>query len=63
MAVWPVVETVQADGVCAQVLAPAPGLDAGAAAEAERIGRVIAERQGEIDPVDEGMEYEEDSWT
>ena len=25
--------------------------------------RVIAERQGEIDPVDEGMEYEEDSWT
>ena len=25
--------------------------------------RVLAERQGEIDPVDEGMEYEEDSWT
>ena len=46
VAVWPVVETVQADGVCAQVLAPAPGLDAGAAAEAERIGRVIAERFG-----------------
>ena len=35
-----------ADGVCAQVLAPAPGLDARAAAEAERIGRVIAERFG-----------------
>ena len=46
VAVWPVVETVQADGVCAQVLAPAPGLDARAAAEAERIGRVIAERFG-----------------
>ena len=46
VAVWPVVETVQADGVCAQVLAPAPGLGAGAAAEAERIGRVIAERFG-----------------
>lgn len=46
VAVWPVVETVQADGVCAQVLAPAPGLDAGAAAGAERIGRVIAERFG-----------------
>ena len=27
VAVWPVVETVQRDGVCAEVLAPAPGLD------------------------------------
>ncbi|MER7073823.1 5-(carboxyamino)imidazole ribonucleotide synthase [Terrabacter sp. NPDC000476] len=26
-AVWPVVETVQTDGVCTEVLAPAPGLD------------------------------------
>ena len=26
VAVWPVVETVQRDGVCAEVLAPAPGL-------------------------------------
>ena len=26
-AAWPVVETVQADGQCVQVLAPAPGLD------------------------------------
>jgi 5-(carboxyamino)imidazole ribonucleotide synthase len=25
--VWPVVETVQVDGVCSEVLAPAPGLD------------------------------------
>lgn len=25
--VWPVVETVQADGVCSEVVAPAPGLD------------------------------------
>nr|WP_155859597.1 5-(carboxyamino)imidazole ribonucleotide synthase [Cellulomonas sp. KRMCY2] len=25
--VWPVVETVQADGVCSEVIAPAPGLD------------------------------------
>ncbi len=25
--VWPVAETVQADGVCAEVIAPAPGLD------------------------------------
>ena len=43
---WPVVETVQAGGVCAEVLAPAPGLDADAAARAERIGRTIAERFG-----------------
>ena len=26
-AAWPVVETVQSDGICTQVLAPAPGLD------------------------------------
>jgi 5-(carboxyamino)imidazole ribonucleotide synthase len=26
-AAWPVVETVQADGICTEVLAPAPGLD------------------------------------
>ena len=27
IAVWPVVQTVQVDGVCAEVIAPAPGLD------------------------------------
>ena len=27
VAVWPVVQTVQVDGVCAEVIAPAPGLD------------------------------------
>ncbi len=32
-AAWPVVETVQTDGICTQVLAPAPGLDPGLAAE------------------------------
>ena len=32
IAVWPVVETVQADGIYSEVLAPAPGLDAAAAA-------------------------------
>lgn len=46
VAVWPVVETVQADGICSEVLAPAPGLDPAAAAEAERIGRTVAERFG-----------------
>jgi 5-(carboxyamino)imidazole ribonucleotide synthase len=40
---WPVVETIQRHGVCAEVLAPAPGLDPGLAAEAERIARTIAE--------------------
>ncbi|MEJ3656033.1 5-(carboxyamino)imidazole ribonucleotide synthase [Actinomycetes bacterium KLBMP 9759] len=43
-AAWPVVETVQEDGQCVQVLAPAPGLDAEAAAGAQRLAlRVAAE--------------------
>ncbi len=33
-AAWPVVETVQVDGVCREVVAPAPGLHAGVAASA-----------------------------
>jgi 5-(carboxyamino)imidazole ribonucleotide synthase len=42
LAAWPVVETIQRDGVCAEVLAPAP--DAGAlAAEARRIAETVAE--------------------
>lgn len=40
---WPVVETVQEDGVCAEVLAPAPGAGAETIRRAERIGRAIAE--------------------
>ncbi|GAA4421675.1 5-(carboxyamino)imidazole ribonucleotide synthase [Georgenia halophila] len=39
---WPVVQTVQQDGVCFEVLAPAPGLDAATAARAEEIGERIA---------------------
>jgi 5-(carboxyamino)imidazole ribonucleotide synthase len=39
LAVWPVVETVQRDGVCAEVTAPAPGPDVAVAAE---IGERIA---------------------
>ena len=43
-ATWPVVETVQADGQCVQVLAPAPGLSDERAAEAQRLAlRVAAE--------------------
>ncbi len=40
---WPVVETVQRDGICAEVLAPAPGLDPARAAEAVAVGERIAE--------------------
>ncbi|HZI97910.1 MAG TPA: 5-(carboxyamino)imidazole ribonucleotide synthase [Actinomycetales bacterium] len=41
-AAWPVVETVQVDGVCREVVAPAPGLDDERAAEATGAGLRIA---------------------
>jgi 5-(carboxyamino)imidazole ribonucleotide synthase len=41
--VWPVVETVQTNGVCTEVLAPAPGIDPRLAAEAQTIARSVAE--------------------
>ncbi|WP_136313950.1 5-(carboxyamino)imidazole ribonucleotide synthase [Actinomyces procaprae] len=44
VAVWPVIESVQAGGICVEAVAPAPGLDAAAARQAEQIGRTIAER-------------------
>ena len=40
-AAWPLVETIQRDGVCAEVLAPAPDGDA-VAAEALRIAETVA---------------------
>ncbi|GAB3146813.1 5-(carboxyamino)imidazole ribonucleotide synthase [Microbacterium neimengense] len=43
---YPVVETVQRDGVCAEVVAPAPGAQGRLSAEAERIGVAIAEGLG-----------------
>ncbi|TDE59996.1 5-(carboxyamino)imidazole ribonucleotide synthase [Nonomuraea mesophila] len=43
---YPVVETVQQDGVCVEVLAPAPGLDPEDAAQAQRIGLKIAHELG-----------------
>ncbi|OZB85613.1 5-(carboxyamino)imidazole ribonucleotide synthase [Microbacterium sp. 13-71-7] len=43
---YPVVETVQKGGVCAEVIAPAPGVDAEHLEEAARIGREIAEGLG-----------------
>jgi 5-(carboxyamino)imidazole ribonucleotide synthase len=42
-AVWPVVESVQRDGVCAEVVAPAPDLDPATAAEAEAVARAVAD--------------------
>jgi 5-(carboxyamino)imidazole ribonucleotide synthase len=41
-AAWPVVETVQTDGICTEVLAPAPGVDPALAAEATASGLRVA---------------------
>ena len=43
MVVWPVVESRQADGICKEVVAPAPDLDPDLAREAEAIARTVAE--------------------
>lgn len=43
---WPVVETIQRDGVCAEVLAPAPVADPATLDEAARIGVAVAEGVG-----------------
>lgn len=40
---WPVVESVQRDGVCEQVIAPAPDLHPATAAQAVAVARAIAE--------------------
>lgn len=45
-AAWPVVETVQKQGICVTVLAPAPGISDERAAEAEQLGLRIAEELG-----------------
>ena len=46
IAAYPVVETVQRDGVCAEVIAPAPGVSDRLPQVAEQIGRRIAEGLG-----------------
>ena len=48
VAAWPVVETVQRDGVCHEVLAPAPGLDDELAAAAQELAIRIADRLGVV---------------
>jgi len=45
-AAWPVVETVQTDGICTEVLAPAPGVDPALAAEATATGLRLAGELG-----------------
>jgi len=42
-AAWPVVETVQADGICVEVLAPAPGLSEERALEAQSLALRLAD--------------------
>jgi len=44
IAAWPLVETVQRDGVCAEVTAPAPGASDALVREAEAIARSVAEQ-------------------
>jgi 5-(carboxyamino)imidazole ribonucleotide synthase len=48
VAVWPVVETVQRDGINTEVLAPAPGLDEDSAAAAQELAVRIADRVGVV---------------
>jgi 5-(carboxyamino)imidazole ribonucleotide synthase len=45
-AAYPVVQTIQRDGVCREVLAPAPGLSTATATAAQRLGLVIAAALG-----------------
>jgi 5-(carboxyamino)imidazole ribonucleotide synthase len=39
---WPIVETVQVDGICVEVLAPAPGLSPDLADEAQELALMVA---------------------
>jgi 5-(carboxyamino)imidazole ribonucleotide synthase len=47
-AAWPVVETVQRDGICVEVLAPAPALPSDVAADASRLGLRLADELGVV---------------
>jgi 5-(carboxyamino)imidazole ribonucleotide synthase len=47
-AAWPVVESTQVDGVCREVVAPAPGLDQELAARATEIGLTLAGELGVV---------------
>ena len=45
-AAYPVVQTIQRDGICREVIAPAPGLDPNLAVAAQRLGLMIAAELG-----------------
>jgi 5-(carboxyamino)imidazole ribonucleotide synthase len=47
-AAWPVVETVQSDGICVQVIAPAPDLPADIAEQAQSLALMLADRLGVV---------------
>lgn len=47
-AAWPVVETVQRDGICVEVIAPAPGLDDELRAAAGQLGLKLAAELGVV---------------
>ena len=47
-AVWPVVETVQADGICVEVIAPAPNLSDVQAEQAQQLALRIAAELGVV---------------
>ena len=47
-AAWPVVETVQADGICVEVIAPAPGLSEERALEAQALALRLAAELGVV---------------
>lgn len=47
-AAWPVVETVQRDGICVEVTAPAPGLDGELRAAAGQLGLKLAAELGVV---------------
>lgn len=44
MVAWPLVESIQRDGVCSEVIAPAPRLTPAQQTEAETIARTVAEQ-------------------
>ena len=47
-AAWPVVETVQADGICVEVVAPAPGLSEELALQAQSLALGLADELGVV---------------
>jgi 5-(carboxyamino)imidazole ribonucleotide synthase len=47
-AAWPVVQTVQRNGICVEVLAPAPALPASLGSDASRLGLHLADELGVV---------------